>query len=172
MKTIKEIRIGSGLTQSQMAQLLQVGRSHFSMAESGKRKLPQEAMEFLEMIDREVLSKPSIVQVPTPEMQLDLKKGLEKFLRSTERKLKTVTNKIAALKKKQQISRDKVHLRYSLYINPDDVKLSAPLVPLVFKDTEAGEEFEQQLFLYGLNREVLWHQAELIRKELEDYELL
>jgi transcriptional regulator with XRE-family HTH domain len=47
MSDIKSIRSGLGLSQNQMACLLGISEGLLSMAESGKRKLPSEAVQIL-----------------------------------------------------------------------------------------------------------------------------
>lgn len=97
MKNTATITSLLGLTQKQMALLLQVNRGQWSMYESGKRGLPLKAKQLLAEITGflKFEDKGLLVQRHAMEQEVAKKKQLEKQLRENEDQLYQIRKKIA-----------------------------------------------------------------------------
>lgn len=91
-----------GLTQGQMAMLLQVHPSQWSMYESGKRNLPLKAIQLLaEMLGfLKIEGKNLKVQQHVIEQEESKKKCIDKMLRENEYQLYEISKKIELAERK------------------------------------------------------------------------
>ena len=96
-----------GTTQEEMAMLLRVSRSQWSMFESGKRDLPSAALQFLS----EILAHLQSPEAKTTKTQATLakeaakkKQTLEALIKENQYQQLLVAKKIADIEKKQEAS--------------------------------------------------------------------
>jgi len=104
MKTKPFIRNLLGLTQLEMAMLLRISRSQYSMYELGRRDLPLHAQQRLTEILTHVKGnemKSQTLPVPTPQQLSQQHKQLTRLLRENEFQQLVVSRKIAEIEERR-----------------------------------------------------------------------
>lgn len=82
-KSKSEIREQLGLSQREIAMLLQISVSRWSMYESGLRELPGQAIELLAGLTKHNASKPATAQTNRPDYKAQLEQ-LDKLIRENQ----------------------------------------------------------------------------------------
>lgn len=101
MKKTSAIRVHLGLNQADMAKILGVSRSHYSMHELGKRPLPLGSMQALAALLVQIDDTQSKeVMREQPAVDVELVQLLEKKYAANVYKLKQIKLKIECLKRK------------------------------------------------------------------------
>lgn len=102
MKKESILRTMIGITQNDMAMLLNVGRSQFSMFESGKRSLPLPAKELLaEMLQYLIKTDGNAKShISSEQQQTIMQQQVEILLQENQRQQYLVAKRIAAASKK------------------------------------------------------------------------
>lgn len=114
MKKKNEIRILLNLTQQDMASLLGVSRSHYTMYESGQRRLPTEATRLLARLLAQTVTEPGknkkANQKEKKTLHLSQVKLLQQLLYENEYQTLLVSKKIEAATKKHTANLSRLQL--------------------------------------------------------------
>lgn len=173
MKKRATIRQELGITQEEMAILLNMKRSHMAMYESGERELPSSALTMLHEIQLKLLSPNSAVlksELPTkvaPEKQQQL---LTQLLQENQFQQMKLTRDISALEEKQQFYSNALHLAKCLTESPQLKNLAFPGILEIIKiRARQGLNSRRATTLYALNLklELLLHEEIWLNEALK-----
>lgn len=160
-----------GLKQEQVAMLLQVSRSRWSMYELGLRRLSPEAMEILLELTAIIKTMPEEAMQPSPEeMEAHLVLIDEKIKENTYQQ-RVLSDKIAALEKKQKAVLRVSHLERNYKDTGENKEAyQKDLVKrFVNKAKKAvGEQAWSQLRLFEIKIKALQQEEKLFRQELTE----
>ncbi|RKS02736.1 helix-turn-helix transcriptional regulator [Flavobacterium sp. 102] len=168
MEKRETISILLGASQLEMATLLKITRSQWSMYELGKRSLPLAAAQQLSEILAQVQpQKRAKKQVPTAEQQAQKKQTLEALLRENEYQQLVVERKIAGIQKKQVAA--VAALQLLGYLADTDKKTTPPHL-LQSMETKAkrkaAENSDAVLITHQIKQELLKYEAELLKNAI------
>ena len=172
MKRINTVREILGLTQHDMAMLLRIGRSQWSMYELGKRELPTAAQVLLADILMHVKSAETEAktEIHLKQQQEHSQKSLESLLRENQYQRLHIAREIAALEKKHT-----AHIQLSSVV--DFLKIRnegkendaiVPLHPLVNKVSQGLTSAElASVMQYRHTLEVLELEKALLESKMQ-----
>jgi transcriptional regulator with XRE-family HTH domain len=170
-----ETRAILGLTQQEIAMLLKVSRSKWSMYECGARNLPSEAnLRLLEMMMYMLTPEAQALQnVPNQKQEESkTKRILEHRLKENEYQLRVIARKITATQEKVAKYAKAVQLMHFLNL-PEQVEKA--LAPRVLDSITAiavrnFNENNSQLSLLLIDQELLQVQQEVLEKAMLTFE--
>ncbi len=160
-----------GTSQIEMAMLLKINRSQWSMYESGKRDLPLAAKVLLgDMLTHVKLAKAKASKRPSKQGKQETKEKLEKLLKENEYKVLVTDKKVAALEKKQVKTTAALHLINYFENNTDkkqtDIEDLSKRIQIRTK-----KEIERHglpiLVAHQIKQQVLQYEAKLITAALK-----
>lgn len=159
-----------GVTQHDMATLLGVSRSQWSMYELGKRDLPLAAQQLLAaMLVYVNAPEATTNSLPPAVRQQVTKKQLERLLHENEYQQMLVAKKIDAITKKRETQLRQLRLQEYLIANDPEnanTRFSFTLPNGMFAISE--EESTAQLVTLQLKQQVLVFEKGLIEARLEN----
>lgn len=120
MKTSTSISKTLGLTQKEMAQLLDVSRSLLSLYELGKRDLPLKAKQRLEQLLEQTQIQKAGAKDGHTLLTQDFQTHLHSLLQENTFQTQLIQRKIATLKRKQDTAANLNHLMQVLAEKPND----------------------------------------------------
>lgn len=161
-----------GLTQSQIALLLKVSRSHWAMYEKGKRHLPDSASSVL----HDMMANVHTVEVkatPKTERQEkqyeDMQEALQKMFKENKYQLEHVARKLAPLERKHQ-----AHLKaqqtvaYLKAKNPEASERESKLLDLIHTMATRGitHKLLLQITKWQIKLELLQEEKKLLEERI------
>lgn len=165
MKNNTSIKTLLGFTQKEMAILLGVGYSHYTMFESGKRSLPLHATQKLAELLLHVKTQEAKKQSPTDEKYEEQWKNLiESSLRENQYQILLTEKKIAALEKKQHAANQRTLLNASLSKNK---KTNHPLLAAKIAK-QSRQDHATDLMKLLLKRELLHVEQHFLQSKLRN----
>ena len=168
MKNKNNIRALTGMSQENLALLLQVSRSQIAMFESGKRNLPIQAMEKLALLltlsQKESTTTETKKATPTQEQEF-----LQNCIVKNKHQQLLVARKITSFIKKQE--RIAVLEKMSRLIMQEEKNLkNYDLSLLKYRTTknQTQPNFNTQLVALQLKKKVLEYEEQLIKEQLKE----
>lgn len=160
-----------GTTQDEMAMLLKINRSQWSMFESGKRDLPLEAkLALAEMLQHMKSQQDAVVKDKAKHHQEDTKisKKLEMLLVNNQYSQSLLAKKIERIEKKRTVAANALHLlRHLESKDKQHIDGSELLVNLQKKaDTNLEGEALSTLVAHQIKQKVLQYEEELLKAAL------
>lgn len=173
MKKESTIRAMLGVSQTDMAGILQVSRGHFAMFELGKRDLPLHAKLLLAEILGHLKAPEKSVRgaKQTKELQLEKHNELQQLLDENERQRLLVATKLKAANKKQEAAYNSHQVvNFLNEIPPKKAKISTSVVRTInrkatrsVKSGSLGNMLKHQIRL-----EVLEFEKLLLESKIQD----
>lgn len=168
MKAAIEIRKALDLTQQEMADVLGVSRSHYSMYESGKRELPSAAVQRLaELLSQTKHSKPS-TKSELKQQKIKERQVLEKLLHENAYQQMVLAKKIKTLKGKKFSSAGRqsliVFLNDKSTVQKNDLKM--PSILIKAPKAEAID-FSEALVKLEIKMELLAFEKSLLENKIK-----
>jgi transcriptional regulator with XRE-family HTH domain len=165
------IRAMLGLTQQEMAMLLNVSRGQWSMYESNRRNLPLAASLRLGEMIVYMLSPESkaLKNLPdTDKVDNEIKKGLEKRLKENDYQQQVITRKIERAQQKLEQYIKAAELMH--FIN-SPAQIKKAIVPQIIPSTTAVaiinyRKYTQEVRLLQLDLELLQGQQQVLQKAM------
>ena len=166
MKNEDSISASLGVTHGEMAMLLGISRSLWTLFEQGKRALPLAAtVKLTELLAHKQAAKD--VVKPSPRVSQTNTKQFESLLRKTEYQLMSISRKISATEKKQSAQRGVQLL--SAYLSDGDKGTSKAVLANAIAGRArqaAGNDVSDALSLLQYRQEVLEFEKQLIESKL------
>lgn len=172
MRKSKKIASEFGMTQEEMAMMLGISRSLWSMYELGRRSLPADKMLLLEQA-RTHLENQKTAKKSKPQ-QLEQEQGrleiLEKLWQKNEYERKLLAKNVFALERKREAAQQRTQLVEYLKQQKDSGKGDAgkmfiPAKAKAYKNP--GRDVGALLVEYEIARKTLEFQKDLIESELK-----
>lgn len=165
-----------GLTQMQMAMLLQISRARYSMYESGKRSLPVEASQRLaKMLEQNnAIEADDYIKLPhLAGQKVKAKLELETLIKENEYQIYTVTQNLAALQRKHD-AHTKALLLVDRLDKVPEFKTAPSFLDLIKSTAEKGVEHNELSKLVKLKARLatLEQERKVIQAELEKFTVL
>jgi transcriptional regulator with XRE-family HTH domain len=160
------IRETLGLTQEELAILLQVSRSQLSLYEIGKRKLPQAATLLLANLLTNAQAKN---KAKLNEKQIFAENEvayLNELLVKNEYKLTIITKKIEKTKQQQQLKLGASNL-IAFFEKENATKKANPILKSIRKKAENKNNMQKQLIQLQIKKEVLQFENKTIKKYIK-----
>lgn len=175
MKKTNTIRELLGLTQDEIALVLQVSRSQWSMYEIGKRDLPLSAKQHLaellsHMQSPETKAKSHPIEVNQAVLQQQF---LERLLRENEYQQQRLAKEVAKLKKKRATETSLLQLVDFLKSRPTSKGTAeTPILKILNQKASRVEEDKhwKTLAKLELRQELLGHEKALLEKKLHPFD--
>lgn len=166
MKKQTSISAELGITHQDMAMLLGVSRSLWSLYETGKRELPTAALLKLSELQRHISA--DAAKITQPVLLDRTRKVFEDLLKETEHRLYMLERKIAATEKKERAQTNLVH--FSKILTDREHSKSGALATdaIAAKATLAERsKMSETLLLLQHRKEVLELEKKLLKSKLK-----
>ena len=162
------VRKSLGLSQQELADLLQVSRIQITLYETGRRSLPLKALQLLGTLLTNIPESSAMRMAPESDHRIGKRREeIERLLKENEYQRLRLSKKLAATEKKVLLNESRSKLAQVLQQDAETIKLTGLNTSLLAKDSQVRmRDFDLVLVQLQLKQELLQVEEKYLASQL------